>query len=75
MEGYRLMLCGSELRGAKLSPSDTPMETGEKVLSVLCQGPVEAVTRQAEAIVFSGREADTDTSGVEETLEILKKKN
>lgn len=75
VEGYRLMLCGSELRGAKLSPSDTPMETGEKVLSVLCQGPVEAVTRQAEAIVFSGREADTDTAGLEEALEILKKKN
>ena len=75
VEGYRLLLRGSTLRGAKLSLSDTPMETGEKMKPVLSGANMDAVTAQAEEIVFSGREADTDTTGLEEALEILKKKN
>ena len=75
VEGYRLLLRGSTLRGAKLSLSDTPQETGEKMKPVLSGADMDAVTAQAEEIVFSGHEADTDTAGLEEALEILKKKN
>ena len=74
-EGYRLLLKGGTLRGVKLSLSDTPQETGGKMKPLLPGGDMDAVTAQAEEIVFSGREADTDTAGLEAALEILKKKS
>ena len=75
VEGYRLLLRGGTLRGVKLGLSDTPQETGEKMKPVLSGADMDAVTEQAEEIVFSGREADTDTAGLEAALEILKKKS
>lgn len=74
-EGYRLILRGSALRGVKHAPSDTPLETAGKVSPLVAGADMQAVCRQAEEIVFSGRMADTDTAGVEKTLEILKKKS
>jgi len=74
-EGYRLLLRGSTLRGAKLELSDTPRETGKKIQPLVQGADMTVLTAQAEEIVFSGREADTDTAGVENALEILKKKS
>ncbi len=72
VQSYRLLLRGSALHGAELTVADTPQEAGEKLQALVSDTDVAAITRQAEAVAFSGREANTDSTGVEAALEVLK---